>query len=322
MFEMTPTYLATDEDTLPGFLGRFKNKILQTILRADCELADQHKAYIDSLDLTETELELVKNKADYLTFSQSLPVGVKTLLFEQIIEITIDRPTKIRIWNSGPSIFGGPPKTYSGLIAVVRNTGTIDAPHERETFMNYAISETFSELPDPIVNLLFQKERPRDFTKTNQAYANLLQLLKEKLPLFSTLNIVEKQDLKSKSKSSQVSYKIQQLLDEEDDSADDDVDKKQPLVFDILTYPDIKINFKELFHSSALEYKVQTNMDIDAGNFNIKIFGPAVVNMSGFELCLPSCLKELFFLEKMLNPQASQEICNSVLDVISNQLDP
>ena len=76
MFEMTPTYLATDEDTLPGFLGRFKNKILQTILSADCELADKHKAYIDSLDLTEQELDLVKNKADYLTFSQSLPVGV------------------------------------------------------------------------------------------------------------------------------------------------------------------------------------------------------------------------------------------------------
>ena len=211
------------------------------------------------------------------------------------------------------------------LFRSVRNTGPIDAPHERETLINYAIYETFSELPDPVVNLLFQKERVKDFTKTNQAYANLLQLLKEKLPLFSTLNIVEKQDLKSKSKSSQVSYKIQQLLDEEDeedDSADGAVDKKQPLVFDILTYPEIKINFKELFHNSALEYKVQTNMEIDTGKFNIKIFGPAVVNMSGFEICLPSCLKELFFLEKTLNDRASQEICSYVLDVISNQLDP
>lgn len=321
MFEMTPTYLATD-DTLPGFLGRFKNKILETILSIDCELSNLHKAYIDSLDLTETERDLVKNKADYLTFSQSLPVGVKTLLFEQIIEITIDRSTRIRIWNSGPSPFGGPPKTYSGLIAVVRNTGPVEASHERETFINYTISEPLTKLPDHIVNLLFQKERQRDFTNTNQAYTNLLQLLKEKLPVYSSLNIVEKQDLRLKSKSSQVSYKIQQLLEEASDSTDSDVKQKPHPVFDVLTYPEIKINFKELFHNSALEYKVQANMDIDAGKFNIKIFGPAVVNMSGFELCLPSCLKEFFFLEKTLSDKASQEICSSVLAVISNQLDP
>lgn len=320
MFEYNPTLLKTDE-SLPGFLGRLKNKILECILLQDCDLGKRHKNYLAQLNLdAEEKAQLAtQESAAYLNVAQSLPVGIKNFIFEQAVELRIDATTVLRIYNGGPSAFNAE-KTYSGFISVVDTNAVENQKCEKFQIVYYLIEDPFNELPQNVINLLTSTQVKDEFSSYQDIHSVVIDTLRKYAPIFNKENKVYSADSATNMKEFQGTSRLQllnELLDRDKINPDN-------VVLEKLYFPDISVYFKETESLCDLEYKVSISFDITNKSLNVLFFAPILFtfNLSDRSVQLPSFKDELKIPNQQLSPATANTIVDKTLQLISADLDP